>query len=133
MVLGESSNKTDSSTSRGRLAEEVAQAYLLGKGYRLIACNRRTPVGEMDVVCTSGSLLVIVEVKARASNRFGSPMEAISPVKLRRLRAAANWWSAFEGRRFDRVRFDAVVVSLDQEGLPLALRHYPDLYQDGAV
>lgn len=120
-----------SSVERGRLAEQFAAAYLSQKGYRLLAENQRTPSGELDLIFSRGESLVVVEVKARGSNRFGSAVEAIGPQKLGRLRSAVGWWLGTENRRWGSVRFDAVVVDLDGQGLPLALRHYRDLYDDG--
>jgi putative endonuclease len=132
-VLGDAAHTGASTTGRGRLGEQVAEVYLAGKGYRVLAHNQRTPLGELDLICSVEGGLVVVEVKARASCRCGGGLEAIGPGKLRRLREAAAWWLAAQGRPLRRLRFDAVVVSLDEDGLPRALRHYPDLYADGAT
>lgn len=121
------------STGRGRLAEQVAQVYLGGKGYQVLACNQRTPLGELDLICAVDGGLVVVEVKARASCRFGGGLESIGPRKLSRLRAATACWLSARGHSFRWLRFDAIIISLDQEGVPCSLRHYPDLYGEGAT
>ena len=75
--------------------------------------------------------VVIVEVKARCSVEYGSALEAIGPRKTRRLRAAALWWLAERGFLPCEVRFDAVAVLLDAEGLPCRLEHVRDILNEG--
>ena len=48
---------------RGRWAEEEALRFLLGKGYRLLWRNRRTPFGEVDLFMEKDGVYVVVEVK----------------------------------------------------------------------
>lgn len=76
---------------RGRWAEEEALRFLLGKGYRLLWRNRRTPFGEVDLFMEKDGVYVVVEVKQRASARFGAPLEAITPGKVRRLLQSARF------------------------------------------
>ena len=63
----------------------------------MLAKNQRTPLGELDLVCRSSSQIVIVEVKARSGEEYGTGLEAIGPRKARRLRAAAMWWLSEQG------------------------------------
>lgn len=81
-------------------------------GYTVLDRNWRCELGEIDLVAAQGSVLVVVEVKARASDRFGSPALAVDDRKQRRLRRlAAQWLAAHpEHRRFD-IRFDVVAVT----------------------
>jgi putative endonuclease len=51
----------------GLSAESRAAAYLMAKGYRILAKRFRTPYGEIDLVARKRNLLVFIEVKARAS------------------------------------------------------------------
>lgn len=113
--------------SRGRTGEETAATYLAAKGYTILGANLRTPVGELDLVCRRGRLVVIVEVKARGSEEFGSALEAIGPRKARRMRAAALWWLADEGLLPCHTRFDAVLIMLDSLGAPRTLQHMEDI------
>lgn len=112
---------------KGRSGEETAALHLSGRGYIVIARNQRTPVGELDLVCREQDVIVIVEVKARCSEEYGSPLEAIGPRKQRRMRAAALWWLAERGFLPCRVRFDAVAVFLDAQGLPRCLQHVQNI------
>ena len=49
---------------------------------------------ELDLVLRRGRKLVFCEVKAKESERFGDPFEAVGPEKQRRLRHAAEAWLA---------------------------------------
>jgi putative endonuclease len=112
---------------RGRVGEQAAESYLAGHGYEVLGRNQRTPPGELDLVCRDGAQIVIVEVKSRSSDEYGTGLEAIGARKTTRLRAAALWWLC-DRRLFPcSVRFDAVVVSLDHRGIPVDLRHHRDI------
>ena len=116
---------------RGRTGEQVAASFLSERGYRVLAKNQRTPLGELDLVCRVQSQIVVVEVKARSGNEYGSGLEAIGPRKAGRLRAAAMWWLAEQGLLPCSIRFDAVVVALDGFGLPRSLEHLKDILGEG--
>jgi putative endonuclease len=117
--------------AKGRAGEQAAASYLLGRGYRVLARNQRTPAGELDLICRQSSCVVIVEVKARQTEEYGSGLEAIGPRKLRRLRAAAMWWLSERGLLPCAIRFDAVVVDLDGQGIPRSLQHIEDVAGGG--
>ncbi|HLZ33102.1 MAG TPA: YraN family protein, partial [Nitrospira sp.] len=51
----------------GQEGEATAENYLRQKGYRIIAKNLRSSLGELDLVAEDGPVLVFVEVKARRS------------------------------------------------------------------
>ncbi|MCZ7661856.1 MAG: YraN family protein [Thermoleophilia bacterium] len=115
------------STQRGRMAEDAAAWYLRGRGWHILDRNRRTPVGELDLVCREGEAVVMVEVKARSGNLYGEALESVGPRKERRLRAAAGWWAAEHGGEF-RLRFDVVVVALLPDGSLHSLAHIRDVF-----
>ena len=117
--------------ARGRMAEQAAGDYLVSRGWEVVARNHRTPVGEIDLVCHDEATLVIVEVKARSGSFFGDALESIGPRKERRLRAAAAWWMAERGRVTRDVRFDVIVVMLDDDGSLRTLAHLSDVLGPG--
>lgn len=93
-------------------AEEVAKAYLLGLGYRVLAENYSLRGAEIDLIVQDGDTLVIVEVKQRRSPAHGAPAEHLTPRKLERLqRAALLYIGTTYGRDDLPLRFDAVLVS----------------------
>jgi putative endonuclease len=101
---------------RGRRGEDLAAAWYLSRGYEVLDRNWRVPGGELDIVAATSGVLVFCEVKARSSDRFGTPAEAVGPVKQRRLRELALRYLAAwpDGRpRPSRIRFDVAAVSGD--------------------
>jgi len=105
----------------------MAASFLAERGYRVLARNEHTPLGELDLVCRDRSEIVVVEVKSRSGDSFGSALEAIGPVKMKRLRGAAVWWLSARGLLPCAIRFDVVVVDLDRQGLPCCLQHIKDV------
>ncbi|MGM8837683.1 MULTISPECIES: YraN family protein [Thermus] len=104
---------------KGKWAEELALAHLLQKGYRLLGRNRRTPFGEVDLLMEKDGVYVVVEVKQRRTDRFGTPLEAITPRKLSRLLQSARY---LLGRDDLPVRLEAVLVHGDPKGFRLEHR-----------
>ncbi|MCF2521265.1 YraN family protein [Bradyrhizobium sp. G127] len=94
----------------GLSAESKASAYLIAKGYRILARRFRTPYGEIDIVARRRSLLAFVEVKARAS--LDDAAYSVTPQQQQRIVAAAQAWLMAhpEHAEFD-MRFDAVLIA----------------------
>ena len=101
----------------GRRGENLATDHLLASGYQIIERNWRCSQGEIDIVATTGSELVFVEVKPRSSLAFGHPLEAITVAKLALLRRrAAAWCEAHPGNHL-AVRIDAIAILAPTRGL----------------
>ena len=77
-------------TQQGKKGEQIASAYLQGRGYTELFRNYRFTFAEADLVMEKGNTVIIVEVKQRSSLTFGSPEEAIGRAKLRKLRLLAQ-------------------------------------------
>ena len=112
----------------GRIGEQAAAAHLEALGYRILARNVRCPLGEIDLVASDGPALVFVEVKARTSDAFGAPLEAITARKQRRLARLAAYYLKGSGRRGATVRFDAVAVTVAPDGRPRRVEHLIDAF-----
>jgi putative endonuclease len=93
----------------GAAGEEATAQWYLARGYTVVARNWRCREGEIDLVLQRGTLLVFCEVKTRTSDRFGTPAEAITPTKARRLRRLAASYLA-DRRVRGEVRFDVSCV-----------------------
>ena len=106
----------------GRRAESAVAARLREAGWVILARNARTRHGEIDLIALDQGTLVFVEVKAGRSGRLRGPERpvlAVGPAKQRRLRALARAWLATAGRlpRYGAIRFDAVGVTFEQDGI----------------
>jgi putative endonuclease len=107
----------------GLSAESRAAAFLIAKGFRIVARRFRSPVGEVDIVARRGKLLVFVEVKARSS--LDAAAESLPPRQQRRIAAAAAaWLAAHPEDNESNIRFDAVLVAPAR--LP---RHIPAAFE----
>ncbi len=102
----------------GRFGEETAARHLEAAGLRIVERNWRAPRvagsdvrGEIDLVAREGDALVVVEVKTRSGTGFGTPAEAVTADKARRVRRlAVAWLAAHPGEGHASVRFDVVSV-----------------------
>jgi putative endonuclease len=94
----------------GVSAESRAAAFLMAKGYRILAKRFRTPYGEIDLVAKKRNLLAFIEVKARAS--LDEAAYAVTPRQQARIIDAAQGWLMAhpEHAEFD-LRFDAILIS----------------------
>jgi putative endonuclease len=94
----------------GLSAETRAAAYLMAKGYRIMAKRFRTPYGEIDIVARRRSLLVFVEVKARAS--LDDAAYAVTPRQQQRIIDAAQAWLMAHPEHADfDLRFDVMLIA----------------------
>ena len=107
---------------RGHVSEWIAAAYLLLKGYRILALRYRTKLGEIDIVARKGDLAVFVEVKARGDARHA--IDAVSATAQARIRAASDiWLSRQRDAHLISQRYDIVAV------IPLRWpRHFIDAF-----
>jgi putative endonuclease len=109
----------------GRRGEELAAAYLLRAGYRIVAANFSVPVGrnrigalinvEIDLVAYDGETLCFIEVKSRASDWFAPPEANVDRRKQRQIARAARAYR----RMFDLIkapyRYDVITIVLPAE------------------
>jgi putative endonuclease len=116
----------------GRYGEDIAARHLVEAGLIVLARNWRCREGEVDIVATEGDVLVMCEVKTRRGVGFGTPLDAVTPIKAARLRRLAVRWlsdrrAAIAGTdeelgRFAEIRFDVVSVLRPLAG-PAVVEH----------
>lgn len=70
----------------------------------MLAANVWLAGAELDLVVRRGRTVVFVEVKSKAGDGFGDPLEMVTPLKVERLRRAASAWLARAPA--ERIRFD---------------------------
>lgn len=96
----------------GNEAENLALEYLLERGLKLVCRNFRCKVGELDLVMLEGPTLVVIEVRSRQDQGFGTAVESIDWYKRKRLARATGYLLLMraELRRL-AVRFDVVTLN----------------------
>lgn len=98
----------------GREYEEIACSYLEKHGYTIIEKNYFAHGGEIDVIAMDGNVMVFVEVKYRKSIRCGSPVEAVTIAKQKRISVAAEYYYTYHGAdRGLQCRFDVIGIMGD--------------------
>jgi putative endonuclease len=91
-------------------AEQLVVEALERWGYRVLDRNVHCRYGELDVVAERGEVLAFVEVRMRATDRFGPPTQSVLGPKQRRVVLAATEYCQ-RHRLFARViRFDVAAV-----------------------
>jgi putative endonuclease len=101
----------DHNRARGNAGEDTAAEYLTQQGMTILRRNfhfGRT--GEIDIIAEDGETLVFVEVKARRSDAYGSPEEAITPAKQRSLQRVAAGYLYVNGIEHRECRFDVIAI-----------------------
>ena len=94
----------------GLSAESRAAAFLMAKGYRILAKRYRTPHGELDLVAKRRNLVAFVEVKARAT--LDEAAYAVTPRQQARIiNAAQAWLVAHPDYAEFELRFDAMLIA----------------------
>jgi len=91
--------------------ETAAVAWYLSHGYEVVVRNWRCRDGEIDLIVRRSRQFVFCEVKARSSDAFGAPAEAVTLAKQRRLRRlAARWIEEDAPVHPASIRFDVACV-----------------------
>ena len=101
----------------GKDSESRAVSFLKSKGYKILKRNYKTKFSEIDIIAEDQGVICFVEVKARHTNLFGEPSEAISIVKQRKIAKAAICYLRENNLLESLARFD-VVSLLHTKDLP---------------
>jgi len=96
----------------GQWAEAIVHEYLCEQGLRSVERNFRCKTGEIDLIMWHGLYLVFVEVRYRASQRYGGAIASINARKQAKLLQTAQYYLLKHPRLQNALcRFDTVLVS----------------------
>lgn len=99
----------------GQAGEDAALVFLQQQGLTLVTRNFSCKSGEIDLIMGQSATLVFVEVRQRASSRFGGAAASIGAAKQRRLILAAQFYlqryRAPPACRFDVVTIDGGAIN----------------------
>ncbi len=99
---------------KGVKGEDIAADYLVKHKYKILERNFKCRFGEIDIVAVNDGFVVFVEVKSRASDKFGLPREAVTPYKRQRIIGAAKYWLYLNKNTGAPTRFDVVEVMCEE-------------------
>lgn len=109
--------RTQARLELGRYGEDLAARYLQELGLVILERNYRCDLGELDIIARDEHRLVVCEVKTRSSPAFGSPFEAVSDRKVRRLRRLALRWLDERQLHAPEIRFDVIGILRTRDGM----------------
>lgn len=93
----------------GHEAEAKAAKLLERAGFEIIAQRYKTKYGEIDIIARCDDLILIVEVKARAT--IEQAMDAVSRTAMRRIENASDIWLAEQADyHLLSLRYDLIAV-----------------------
>ena len=94
----------------GLSAESSCAAWLIAKGYRIVARRFRSAVGEIDIIARRRGVVAFIEVKVRAT--LDEAAEAVTLHQQQRIVAAAEAWLARHPQYANhQLRFDAMLIA----------------------
>jgi len=107
---------------KGKIGEDQAVHFLQKQGYCILKRNYYCIFGEIDIIALQGEILCFIEVKSRSTQNFGTPAEAVTRAKQRKISRVALHYISQEYPIPDPIcRFDVICILPDQE---------PEIIQD---
>lgn len=98
----------------GARQEQLARRHLEAQGLKLVAANVACRQGELDLIMRDGGTLVFVEVRYRATDRFGGAAASVDRRKQARISAAAGYYLSRHPTDLP-CRFDVVAIAAGGE------------------
>lgn len=99
----------------GTKGEDIAVKYLEKIGCQILIRNFRSYYGEIDIIVKDKNEYVFVEVKTRASDKFGKPVEAVDNTKQKHIYKTAEYYLYCKKLENTYIRFDIIEVYKRQE------------------
>jgi putative endonuclease len=103
----------------GKLGENIAKDFLEKKGYNIVEQNYKTKYGEIDIIAKKGGELIVVEVRTKIGDLYGTPEDSLTKKKLRKI------WLNARARGADRI--DAVCIVLNPDSTIDRINHYENI------
>ncbi len=129
-----------STSEVGAKGEQLAQDYLLRRGFRFVCSNFKTSVGrnrkgvlisgEIDLIAYEGDILCFIEVKTRSSDDFSTPLSAVDLRKQRQIiRTAKRYRKTFHLEKV-KFRYDAIGIVLNEKRAP-KIEYFRGFFDEG--
>ncbi|KQX69265.1 YraN family protein [Paenibacillus sp. Root444D2] len=116
--------RKDDRKQLGKLGEELAEAFLCERGYRIVERNWRCRTGELDIIAEKANKLIFVEVRTRRpSGRFGSAKESVDYRKQLKVKETAQFYLHRFQKYEQFIQFDVITVELSMTGAAPQIEH----------
>lgn len=103
---------TDARKALGTRGEDLATAFFIQKGFRLVTRNWRCRLGEIDLIVEKEGVVHFIEVKTRRTLTYGRPEEAINGLKLRHIERTVEAYIAAAKQQFRGYQVDALAIMI---------------------
>ncbi|HZB97184.1 MAG TPA: YraN family protein [Candidatus Sulfotelmatobacter sp.] len=113
----------------GRAGEAAAVSFLQKQGMHILDRDWRSRLGQIDIVADDGGTLVLVEVKTRRGERYGTPQEAVDARKRQKLRSLLEVYRAATRRQQQPCRIDVLGLLLGPDLSVIRCEHIKDAVQ----
>lgn len=111
----------------GTLAEEMAVDFLVQKNYKILARNFRFQKAEIDIIAEFENQIIVVEVKARSTDVFLEPHEAVNKRKIKLIVTATDEFLKQQNENRE-TRFDIISVLPNENGI-LKITHIENAFE----
>lgn len=101
----------------GKLGEQLAEDFLINKGYTILHRNWRHSHYEIDIVALKNDLPHFIEVKTRSSKQYGEPEESVNKKKIRSLLQAADEF-LFKNPQYKNFQIDILSINIHPQQEP---------------
>jgi len=95
----------------GQMGEQLAVAFFIKKGYKILHKNWRSGNWEIDIIAGRSAILHFIEVKTKTSNNHGYPEDAVTKTKLQFVINGAERY-LYENPDWNRIQFDILSITL---------------------
>ena len=94
----------------GNEGENIANDFLIKKGYKILERNFRFSKGEIDIIAQDKNELVFIEVKTRRSMHYGNPIDSVTFNKKKHIYKTANYYLYINKLYNKFIRFDVIEI-----------------------
>lgn len=113
----------------GNLGENIAENYLINRGYIILDRNFRCKTGEIDIIAKDGNYISFIEVKTRYGNLYGTPGESVNYLKQYRIYKTAQMYILKKRLNKFNFRFDVIEVILNHINNDFSIKLIKDAFQ----
>ena len=107
----------------GKTGEDQAMQFLKNNNYEILDRNFRYRRAEIDIIARKIDLIIFIEVKKRANNKYGFPESFVSEEQTERIMEAAEEY-VFQNNWNGNIRFD--IISIEGSGDNISITHFKD-------
>lgn len=107
--------------SFGQEAEEYVAKQVAKLGWKVLERNYHSRFGEIDIIAQDRDEIVFIEVKARRTTSFGTPLESVTEAKLEKMEKTAHMYLLSKQWEERPWRVDVFMVT--NKGSDLEIEH----------